>query len=203
MVPEEVLTSDACRHLPHYAFRTLVAIAAAYNGLNNGDLSIPLKRARDHGLSEWQLYAGLDLLQRVGLILKTRQGGKHPMGCSLYALQFRDIDESSKYDAGITHGLPPNRWAKWQVPSAWRAEVKAVEDRVRGRGSRERARARWETKAHSSRGGDDASTAAGTADSFPVPPVGETEHGDPVPPVARTSKTLGVLPTMPATEGGL
>jgi hypothetical protein len=143
LLPTEMLTSESCRCLPHYAFRTLAALASAFRGANNGDLSITMKGAREQGLREWQLYAGLELLQKTGLIAKTRQGGKHPMGCSLYALDWYPIHESNKYDPGITRTLSPrNSWVRWKPPLTWKAEVKAIEDRMRGKGSRERSRTR-------------------------------------------------------------
>src|SRR6187551_1784788 len=50
MLPTEVLTSPACKSIPHYALRTLAAIACTYHGANNGDLSITSKRAEEHGI---------------------------------------------------------------------------------------------------------------------------------------------------------
>jgi hypothetical protein len=198
LLPAEVLTSESCRCVPHYTFRTLAALAAAYHGGNNGDLSITMKRARDHGLREWQLYASLELLQKTGLIAKTRQGGKHPAGCSLYALEWRPIDESNKYDPGISQTLNPrNPWVHWKPPLTWKADIKAVEDQMRGKGSRERSRIRLRANrptllasVHSQREGLVDSLTVGNVTMIPVPPCVETHTPEPVPPSVQTSKIL-------------
>jgi len=45
-IPVEVLTSVACRTLPAYAVRVLLAVAAQYRGNNNGDLALTFATAR-------------------------------------------------------------------------------------------------------------------------------------------------------------
>src|SRR5882724_7752117 len=44
-IPVEVLTSVACRTLPAYAVRVLLAVAAQYRGNNNGDLALTFATA--------------------------------------------------------------------------------------------------------------------------------------------------------------
>lgn len=118
LVPLDVLLSEAFRTLPNYALRVLLAVAGQFNGRNNGDLSLTAAEARRFGVaSTWQLYAGLDELQRHGLLIKTRQGGKRPMGCTLYALGWVRIHESDKYDVGVGATIKPvNGWARWSPP---------------------------------------------------------------------------------------
>lgn len=142
MIPLEVIECEAYACLPDYATRVLAVLAAQYRGGNNGDLSLPAPYAKARGIRGPKLYAGLDLLQRVGLVTKTRQGGKKPMRCSLYALEWRKVDESTKFDAG--HGgtlAPRNIWAQWVTPSDWEATKKAVLNKQRGGPSRSKARA--------------------------------------------------------------
>ena len=142
MIPLEVIESDAYACLPDYATRVLAVLTAQYRGNNNGDLSLPAPYARARGIRGPKLYAGLDLLQRVGLVTKTRQGGKKPMRCSLYALEWRKVDESPKYDAGSGGtSAPRNTWAQWVAPSDWDATTKAALNKQRGSPSRARARA--------------------------------------------------------------
>jgi len=118
LVPREVLQSEAVCTMPNYGLRVLLAIAAQFNGRNNGDLSLTAAEARRFGISSTkQLYAAFAELQCRGLIIKTRQGGKRPMGCTLYALGWVRIQESDKYDVGVGATIKPvNGWARWLRP---------------------------------------------------------------------------------------
>jgi hypothetical protein len=116
LVPIEVLLSPACSTLPHFAFRLLVAIAAQYNGRNNGDLCMTWDICRTFGItSKGNLVDGLALLIRRGLIVKTRQGGKRPAGPCLYAVTWKPIDErAGGYECGIvTTFKAANNWVDW------------------------------------------------------------------------------------------
>jgi hypothetical protein len=114
MIPVEVLTSDACCTLPNYAVRVLLAIAAQYRGKNNGDLAMTRATAREFGItSQEHLVTSLSALLERGLIQKTRQGGKKPLGPSLYAVTWQPIDDlAGKIEAGATM-CAANTWAKW------------------------------------------------------------------------------------------
>jgi hypothetical protein len=114
MLPEEVLTSEACRTLPNFAFRVLVATAAGYRGNNNGDLAMTWKIARTFGItSQRHLVKALAILLERDLLQKTRQGGKRPLGPCLYALTWRPIDDlKGKIDSGPTP-IASHAWAKW------------------------------------------------------------------------------------------
>jgi hypothetical protein len=124
MIPDEVLKSPAFRTLPDYAVRPLIALAAQYRGHNNGDLSLTWKMAQEYGITskEHHVLALRELFGR-GLSLKTRQGGKPPLGCTLYAVAWRPIDDirnddgSRKIDYGPTR-TAANDWAKWSETSA-------------------------------------------------------------------------------------
>lgn len=118
-IPVEVLTSDACRTLPHWARTDLLAIAAQYRGNNNGDLALTESIGRQFGInSKWQLVDGLALLLERGLIQRTRQGGKKPLGPSLYALTWQPIDDlQGKIDSGPTTA-PSNAWVRWVGPAS-------------------------------------------------------------------------------------
>lgn len=117
MVPVEVLTSPACTTLPNFAFRVLVAIAAQYRGNNNGDLAMTKSIGRRFGArGGTQVSRSLALLEGRGLIRKTRQGGKKPLGPCLYALTWQPISElRNKIEVGPTAG-PTNEWARWVEP---------------------------------------------------------------------------------------
>lgn len=142
-IPGQVQRSLAYRSVPDSAKVVLVALAAQFSGSNNGDLSLPFSEAKDLGVStKAKLYSGLALLELVGLIRKTRQGGKQPLGCTLYALTWRELPPSDKYDLGIKASrVPTNEWAHWTPPANWREIIRQVVNKQRGRGSRQIATA--------------------------------------------------------------
>jgi hypothetical protein len=118
-IPVEVLLSDACRTAPNYAFRALVVIAAQYRGRNNGDLALTWKTARAFGLnSKKLLIKSIGLLLERGLVQKTRQGGKRPMGPCLYAVTWHPIDEcDGKLD--VQKSLAASHaWVRWRAADA-------------------------------------------------------------------------------------
>jgi hypothetical protein len=119
-IPVEVLTSEAFRTLPNYVVRVLIAMAAQYRGNNNGDLALTWATGQTFGInSKWQLIDGLALLLERGLLLKTRQGGKKPLGPTLYALTWQPINDlNGKITMGQTT-TASDTWATWPPdPSA-------------------------------------------------------------------------------------
>ncbi len=141
LIPFDVLMSEAFQALPDYAVRVLACLAGRCRKSNNGDLCLTVSEAKESGIAPWKLYAGLELLRRVGLILKTRQGGMRPYGPSLYALTWWPIVESKKYDPDISWGLEArNTWIKWKKPDDWRSIVRDAQVKQRGRQATQRAR---------------------------------------------------------------
>ena len=130
MVPVEVLTSDAYRKLPNYAKVVLFAVAGQYRGNNNGDLAMTWAIGRPFGVSSKEhLVSALAMLIDRGLIAKTRQGGKRPLGPSLYALTWMPIDDlKGKIDCGPTM-VAANTWALWTAPSGLPADQSTVKQR--------------------------------------------------------------------------
>lgn len=114
MIPRDVWLSEACRTLPYYARVVLIAVAFQYAGKNNGDLSMPWSVALTFGVrSKEHLVDSLRMLLERGLILKTRQGGKRPLGPTLYALTWLPIDDlGNKIDMGPTRDAS-NDWETW------------------------------------------------------------------------------------------
>jgi hypothetical protein len=117
-IPDEVLTADAFKTLPNYAVRVLVAIAAQYRGNNNGDLAMTWNIGQSYGItSKEALVASLADLQRRGLIQKTKQGGKRPLGPTLYGITWQPIsDLKGKIESGATTAAS-NAWADWKDSS--------------------------------------------------------------------------------------
>jgi hypothetical protein len=102
-IPIKVLQSTAYKTLPYYAMAVLVAVAAQFMGSNNGDLAFTWSMAPDWGIrSHGQLIKALAMLKERGLIQRTRQGGKQPIGPTLYALTWHPIHPRARgYDFGI------------------------------------------------------------------------------------------------------
>ena len=118
-IPVEVLQSDATRTLSNASFRVLIAIAAQYRGRNNGDLAMTRSIAKTFGINRQEnLVTALAELQERELIVKTRQGGKKPLGPTLYAVTWQRVDDLG---AKIEHGptmAPTNAWATWKPSPA-------------------------------------------------------------------------------------
>lgn len=112
LLPVEVLESEAWASLPGNAVKVCIALAAQYSGVNNGRLTLPLSAAKTLGVrSKGSLMRGLEELEERGLIEVTKQGGLPPLGCSWYALGWRQIDA----DASICLVAKPatNAWVRW------------------------------------------------------------------------------------------
>lgn len=95
-LPDAVLRSPEYQNLSGGAVRLLVALAAQYNGHNNGNLSAALSVVRAYGLrSSDTVSAALRTLEQSGLIIRTRDGmfcGGYST-CALFALAWDRIDE--------------------------------------------------------------------------------------------------------------
>ena len=114
-IPVELLTSEACTTLPNYGKVVLIAFAAQYRGNNNGDLAMTRAIAKTFGIvSQEHLVHSLAVLLERGLIQKTRQGGKKPLGPCLYAVTWQPINDlDGKIESGATM-TASNAWAAWQ-----------------------------------------------------------------------------------------
>jgi hypothetical protein len=132
LIPEEVMEHESYHSQPDWARSVLFALAARYNGNNNGDLSLPFSEAKRLGISaQWKLYAGLRLLEKADLIQCTRRGRleRGTKLASLYALTWRGINEcaSVSFDAGISCcPIPANAWVKWAKPDNWKQLVRSI-----------------------------------------------------------------------------
>ena len=124
-IPVEVLTSDAVRTLPNYALRVLLAMAAQFRGNNNGDLAMTRAIARPFGVtSQEHLVKSLALLLERRLIDKTRQGGKKPLGPTLYCVTWQPINDLCGKIALGPNLTPTNAWAVWKAPSGANPKLK-------------------------------------------------------------------------------
>lgn len=116
MLPRSVLESEAWRTLPYFAMAVLVAIAAQYNGQNNGDLALSWAMAQRFGIRSHNHHvAALRLLLERGLIEKTLQGGMRPLGPTLYAVTWHPIDRrEGGYDFAEQSETASRAFENWQ-----------------------------------------------------------------------------------------
>ena len=99
-IPVAVLNSRAYAQLSPYAVKLLLDLGSQYRGDNNGDLSAAWKLMQPKGWrSEETLAKAKQELIRAGFIIEMRKGHR-PNVCSLYALTWHALDQSSKHDAG-------------------------------------------------------------------------------------------------------
>lgn len=94
-LPEYIDLTDKSKAL-------LMDLLRQYNGVNNGDFSITLSIMKKRGWnSNGKLTRARDELIEAGLILQTRQGGRHK--CSLYGVTWEPLNEcAGKLEVEVT-----------------------------------------------------------------------------------------------------
>lgn len=109
-LPYSVLNSPLFIALSPHAVKLLIDVAAQYRGDNNGDLSVAWKLMQPRG---WRSEATLHKVKRelleAGFLYETRKG-QRPNLCSLFALTWRTLDASDKFDPGAKAGFTPNEF---------------------------------------------------------------------------------------------
>lgn len=129
LLPDDLLRSAAVCELSGIGFRVLVAFAAQYHGRNNGSLTLPASAARDYGIrSKAQLVAGVHECLRHQLLELTYQGGLPPLGCSRYAVTWKQVD--ANVDFGLTRCPAGNAWASWRPDPSTADRRKQRRDRM-------------------------------------------------------------------------
>ncbi len=108
-LPHRIMESSNYIRLSSHAIRLLMEILKQYNGHNNGDLCVTWKWMHDRGFrSPSTLDRSIKELAHYGLIMLTRQGGRHKP--NLYALTWQAIDEcKGKLEVSATR-QPPGQW---------------------------------------------------------------------------------------------
>ena len=109
-LPHYVIRSPQWRALSGNAIKFLVELAAAYDGSNNGDLSLTRRQAlergfRSAGTRDRAAKESID----AGFALLTRNGGRH--ACNLYAITWQPIDAVGK---GCTYPAEKRASRLWQ-----------------------------------------------------------------------------------------
>lgn len=118
-LPANVLRSPEAHSVPGEAIRLLCALAAQFNGHNNGDMSAALSVMRGYGFNSAGTVArSLSKLEAAGLIIRTREGmfvhGR--THCALYALAWRAIDACPGKELTVAPtAIPPRRFQPAQI----------------------------------------------------------------------------------------
>ena len=124
-MPYAVLDSGAYLSLTQKAKCLLYDMFRQYNGYNNGDFECTFKLMKKKGwVSKDTLSKACEELLQVGLLYKTRQGGRNQ--CSLFAVTWRPIN-----DCGGKHDVKPSGIALgyWKIghnPEQERVGDKAI-----------------------------------------------------------------------------
>lgn len=98
-IPKALIESTKLNGLSGVAVKLLIQIAVQYTGSNNGDLQASFCVFKYKGWKSSDTFnRALKELVDNGYLVRTRQG-RFPNVCSLFALTWKDIDESVKYDS--------------------------------------------------------------------------------------------------------
>ncbi len=100
-IPRWLMETDDFIKLSASAVRLLLELSYQYRGANNGDLTLAWHVLKNRGWkSRTTIEKARDALLDADLIICTREGRfLNPGGvCALYAIRWRPINESSKYD---------------------------------------------------------------------------------------------------------
>jgi hypothetical protein len=136
MFPKDVLNSHEYLSLTNNAQSLICDFLAAYNGQNNGDLSMSFSDAKRRGWrSSATLRKALVELEEDFFIVKNRQGGRNKI-CNLYFLTFLAVDECIDKKTGVRKGefrstSRPLQWWKKSNHEKAVAEKKKFEDSLK------------------------------------------------------------------------
>lgn len=101
-IPKSVLFSPVYVSLSKVERALLLDLVAQYNGRNNGRLLCSVTKLRNRGFtSSDTLHRAKKVLLEAGFIYETVMGHR-PNWASWYALTWRPLDSSDRYDPGVT-----------------------------------------------------------------------------------------------------
>ena len=113
-VPHSVADTVAYCSLSAHAQKLWHDLLLQYNGSNNGHIAAILTQLAKRGWTNGTLYRALDELQKIGFIVRTRQGGIGAMKkiCSLY--RFTHLVTFTNPEIGIRKLGPTNEYKNWK-----------------------------------------------------------------------------------------
>lgn len=111
-LPRDAMEHPAVATLSHAQFRVLVLMAGQYNGKNNGALGLTAKQAAQQGIgSQRTFYKALRELEHRGLIERTFPASRIPPRPTMYAITWRNIDET---EYTTPRNIPSNQYRQWE-----------------------------------------------------------------------------------------
>lgn len=125
-----MLDSPAWRVLTHADVRIYLAMRRHLKMTNNGNISASLTTLKHAGLaSSSTLSIGLQRLETLGFIEKTRQGGIAFGGklCSLY--RFTDLETYEIPNVGVAKSKATNAWTQFVTINDARQAVRLINER--------------------------------------------------------------------------
>lgn len=128
----DIFDSPAWRALSPSDQRCYLALLRQLMSFNNGDLSLPMSRAKHLGIrSENTLAKGLRALQAVGLLAVTRKGGCTRGGQRMPNLYRLTDQESFDFPAKfVCASKPTNEWKAVASIAMGKALIRAAEDKA-------------------------------------------------------------------------
>ena len=125
-LPHYVITSQQWRALSGKAVKFIIELAAAYDGRNNGDLSLTrtMALARGWRSGETRDEAAAEA-EAAGFIVQTRQG--HKGLCNLYAITWEPIDDVGKGTVFAPEHVASRLWQRREpLPRNWRGDAQKM-----------------------------------------------------------------------------
>lgn len=117
-IPHAVLRSSNYVSLSSHAIKLLLDLGTQYNGKNNGDLCATWSMMQLRGWkSQDTLHRAIKQLISKGMIVKSRQGGRHLP--SLYALSWKGIDDCGGKLEILSTPVPPGNWKSNQTLTSY------------------------------------------------------------------------------------
>lgn len=116
MIPLYVLECDELHALKQSARYVLLAIAAQFNGYNNGHMTLTSDDGKRYGIVRPAARSGgLRDLELAGLIVKTHQGGLRPFGPTRWAVPWHPLNYRNGKQ--IDPSVPTHVWARqsWAI----------------------------------------------------------------------------------------
>lgn len=113
-LPHYVIRSPEWRALSGNAIKFLIELASAYDGSNNGDLSLTRRQALEKGFRSagTRDRAAQEAIE-AGFAVLTRNGGRH--ACNLYAITWEPIDAVGKGCTYPAEHRPSRLWESFRA----------------------------------------------------------------------------------------
>jgi len=119
-IPTRILKTPEFKSLRYSAKHVLLCIAGQFIGLNNGRLTMTEEDGQLYGVRKQTRSHALRDLERLGFIVKTKQGGMRPMGPTHWALPWNNLHYRNGRQ--LDSPIKAERWAN----AAWANENRST-----------------------------------------------------------------------------